>query len=141
MPTLQAAPRTDAYRQGCPLVGTWRLARVELLSRDGRDRPRLFAGVTGQLAYRADGRMTFELSEGSWRKAWHGRYSSYLDPFSPSNDLVLHRIDGSSDPALVGTEEERRVHLRGDTLAWCGAAVWIDEEPWTPRLVWERIGV
>jgi hypothetical protein len=139
MPTLQAAPRASPYRHLCPLVGAWRLARVELLVRDGWAGPRLYRGVTGRLEYHPDGRMSFELAEGSWRRAWHGRYRSYLDPYSPTNDLVIHRIEGASDPGLVGTEEERRVHLRGDTLAWPGAPLLIDGQRWTPRLVWERV--
>jgi hypothetical protein len=138
MPTLQATPRPSAYQHACPLVGVWNLARVELLKRDGRAGPRLFRGVSGRLEYGVDGRMTFELAEGTWRRAWHGRYVSYLDPFSSANDLVIHRIDGASDPELAGTEEERRVLLRGNTLAWLGAPVWVEEERWVPRLVWER---
>ena len=140
MPTLQAAPRPTEYRHGSPLVGTWRLVRVELRARDGSAGPPLFRGAIGRLEYGHDGRVSFELAEGSWRRAWRGTFSSYLDPFSPSNDRVIHRIDAATDPALIGTEEFRRVHLRGDTLAWPGAPVWIDEERWTPRLVWEREG-
>lgn len=140
MPTLLAAPRPPAYQHQCPLVGTWRLARVELRMRDGRASSRLYNGVRGQLDYGADGRMSFELAEGVWRRAWRGTYSSFLDPFSSANDLVLHRVEMASDPALIGTEEERRVHLRGNTLVWSGATVWIDGERWTPRLVWERAG-
>jgi hypothetical protein len=139
MPTLQAAPRPGAYRHAGPLVGTWRLARVELLLRNGLAGPRLYRGVTGRLEYHPDGRMSFELGEGSWRRAWQGSYSSYIDPFSPTNDRVIHRIEVASDPELVGTEEERRVRLRGDTLAWPGAPLLIDGERWTPRLVWERV--
>ena len=138
MPTLYATPPAKPYVHGCPLVGVWRLVRVELRRRESRDAPRIFPGVTGRLEYQRDGRMTFELAEGTWRRAWHGTFSSYLDPFSPSNDRVVHRIAGASDPALIGTEETRRVHLRGDTLAWPGAPLWIDDERWTPRLVWER---
>ena len=138
MPTLQATPRASGYTHGCPLTGTWFLARVELRARDGREAPRLYRGVTGRLEYGRDGRMSFELAEGTWRRAWRGTYASYLDPFSPTNDRVVHRIDGASDPALVGSEEVRRVSLRGDQLVWPGAPVWIDEERWTPRLVWER---
>jgi hypothetical protein len=139
MPTLLASSRPPAYQHQCPLVGAWRLARVELRLREGRASPRLYPGVSGQLDYYADGRMSFELAEGTWRRAWRGTYSSFLDPFSSANDLVLHRIESASDPALVGTEEERRVHLRCDTLAWPGAPLLIDGERWTPRLVWERV--
>jgi hypothetical protein len=138
MPTLLAAPRPTGHVHVCPLVGTWRLVRVELRLRDGTATPRLFPGVTGRLEYRADGRMSFELAEGTWSRAWRGTFSSFLDPFSSANDLVIHRIDAASDPSMVGTEEERRLHLRGDVLAWAGTPMWIDGERWTPRLVWER---
>ena len=138
MPTLQATPWSTGQPTGCPLVGAWRLIRIELRSRDGRAGPDLFRNATGRLEYLPDGRMSFELAEGAWRRTWHGSYASYLDPFAPANDRVVHRIDRASDPALVGTEEQRRVQLRGDTLAWPGTPFWAHGERWTPRLVWQR---
>lgn len=139
MPTLQASPWTRQQPSACPLIGSWRLARVELRPRSARSAQRLFAGVTGQLDYWPDGRMALELADDGWRRACRGTYLSFLDAFSASNDVVVHRIESASDPALIGLEEERRVQLRGDTLTWPGAPVWIDGERWTPHLLWERI--
>ena len=121
------------------IAGAWRLARVEMRRRDGRAGPPIFPGVMGRLEYRVDGTMSFELAEGTWRRAWRGGYSAYLDPFAPSNDAVVHRIETASDPELIGLGEARRVQLRGDTLTWPGAPVWVEGERWTPQLVWERL--
>ena len=67
-----------------PLVGTWRLTRVQLRSPNGRPSAALFPTATGSLTYRLDGRMAVEVRSGSSAEpqlAFEGTYASFLDPF------------------------------------------------------------
>src|SRR3954470_18984922 len=100
----RAAPvrlrRTRTWVVGSPLVGTWRLARVQMYSASGRSSSALFPAATGTLTYRPDGRMTVRISDGQSERphlAFDGTYLSYLDPFVPTGDYVVHRIESGAD--------------------------------------------
>jgi len=141
---------------GSPLVGIWRLVRVEARSGAGRRWRAADQDAAGQLRYGPDGHMALEimalrLPNGDdvaqrervlttpWRVAYRGTYDSYLDPFSPHNDRVVHHVEYGSDPAWAGIDEERSIKLLGDVLTWRGAPVRAGGDLWTMHLVWERV--
>jgi hypothetical protein len=74
-----------------------------------------------------------------WRLAYRGTYDSYLDPFSPDNDRVVHHVEFGSDPSWTGVDEERPIKLLGDVLTWRGSSVRTADDWWTMHLVWERV--
>jgi hypothetical protein len=125
-----------------PLVGSWRLARVQLRSATGRPTAALFPTASGSLTYRSDGRMAVEVRDGldgDPYLAFDGTYVSYLDPFAPTSDHVIHRIDSGSVDDGAGRERSQRIQLRGDRLVWVGGTTRVNGEAWTAELVWERI--
>ena len=135
------ASRTNG-RVMSPLVGTWRLARVQLRSANGRPTPALFPAATGSLTYRSDGSMAVEVRDGPSGDpylAFGGTYLSFLDPFSPTSDHVVHRIESGSADDGAGRERSQRVQLRGDRLVWVGGTARVNGETWTAELVWERV--
>jgi len=129
-------------RVASPLVGTWRLVRVQLRSASGRGSPTLFPAATGTLTYRPDGRMAVEIRDGrdgDRYLAFDGTYVSYLDPFAPTSDHVIHRIaaDGAAEGAI--SERSQRIQLRGDRLVWLGGTARASGQTWTAEMVWERV--
>jgi hypothetical protein len=141
---------------GSPLVGTWRLVRVEARSDAGRWWRPAEHDAAGRLRYGPDGRMALEITAarfpyadgstaggrflaGRWHLAYRGTYDSYLDPFSPDNDRVVHHVESGSDPAWQGVDDERSIKLIGDVLTWQGASVRAGGGLWTMHLVWERV--
>jgi hypothetical protein len=126
-----------------PLVGSWRLARVQLRSATGRPTPALFPAATGSLTYRADGRMAVEVRDspdGAPYLAFDGTYISFLDPFAPTSDHVVHRVESGSGADGADRERSQRIQLRGDRLTWLGGTARVGGETWTAELVWERVG-
>ncbi|HEY3110897.1 MAG TPA: lipocalin-like domain-containing protein [Chloroflexota bacterium] len=135
------ASRTQG-RVASPLVGTWRLVRVQLRSTSGRSSPALFPAATGTLTYRPDGRMAVEIRngpDGDPYLAFDGTYLSYLDPFAPTSDHVVHRIEARGDAEPAVSERSQRIQLRGDRLIWLGATTRASGQSWTAELVWERV--
>ena len=129
-------------RVASPLVGTWRLVRVQLRSTSGRSSPALFPGATGTLTYRPDGRMAIEIrngQDGAPYLAFDGTYLSYLDPFAPTSDHVVHRIEAGDGADRAISQQSQRVQLRGDRLIWLGATTRAGGESWTAELVWDRV--
>ncbi len=142
MVTFRRARGRAPGRVTSPLVGTWRLARVQLRSATGRPTPALFPAATGSLTYRSDGRMAVEVidgPDGAPYLAFDGTYASFLDPFAPTGDHVVHRIESGSGADGPGPERSQRIQLRGDRLVWFGATARVGGEPWTAELVWERV--
>jgi hypothetical protein len=129
-------------RIGSPLVGIWRLARVQLRSASGRSSPALFPAATGTLTYRPDGRMTVRISDGQSERpdlAFDGTYLSFLDPFAPTADYVVHRIESGADADGAVRERTQRIALRGDRLIWLGEPTSHAGDGWTAELLWDRV--
>ena len=71
--------------------------------------------------------------------AFDGTYLSYLDPFSPTSDHVVHRIETGNGADGASRERSQRIQLRGDRLVWLGETARVSGETWTAELVWERV--
>jgi hypothetical protein len=111
------------------LVGTWRLVSYETVDEGGR-RSRPYGNAVGLLTYDRHGNMTAQvmrpnrapvsLGEGSAqqvRAAYIG-YIAYFGTYeiADDGDSVVHRVEGSLNPAWVGGNQLRRMRFDGDRL-------------------------
>lgn len=146
---------TDASARGSSaeirsrLIGAWRLVSLHEERSDGET----IAPVEdqGQLIYTADGRMSAQLmqanrtrfAKGDWReataeervRAWL-EYFGYYGAFSidEKNKAVIHHVEGSSFPNLVGTKQVRYFRFDGERLVLNADADW-----GKVQAVWEKI--
>src|SRR5450755_443524 len=130
------------------LLGAWRMATWEEQTDRGLGYP-LGPDAIGQISYDASGRMSAQLARPSqahfvsedWREAasqersvaWVN-YFGYFGTYSvdEENKAVIHRIEGSWFPNLVGTEQIRYYRFEGKHL------VLEAKTPWgNVRIVWE----
>jgi hypothetical protein len=145
---MQAADRTSAEA----FLGSWGLVSFEHVLPSGEVLRPFGDSPSGSILYQADGRMSAQVSVGSPAKfanedsgqasaeevaeAW-GTYFGYWGSFEVRADkgVVVHRVDGSSFPNWIGTEQVR--HFRFD-----GANRLILEAP-SPSgrftLIWQRL--
>jgi hypothetical protein len=110
-----------------PLAGTWDL--VDFVSRDPDGTVTTpFGRAVGRLMYDAHGHMAGQImqpgravvgrgDDATARAALEG-YIAYYGSYEISADaaVVTHRVTGSLSPAVVGTEQVRRMRLEGDRL-------------------------
>jgi hypothetical protein len=112
-----------------PLAGTWDL--VDFISRDPDGTETTpFGRALGRLMYDPHGHMAGQImrpgraavgrgddAPQQARAAFEG-YIAYYGSYEVSADgaLVTHRVTGSLNPAIVGTEQVRRMRLEGDRL-------------------------
>jgi len=132
------------------LIGTWRLVSLHEERSDGQ----IINPVEdhGQLIYTAAGRMSAQLMQGNrarftkgdWReatdeervRAWL-EYFGYYGTFSidEKNKAVIHHVEGSSFPNLVGTRQVRYFRFDGERLVLNADGDW-----GKVQAVWEKIG-
>jgi hypothetical protein len=118
---------TDAFV--ARLVGTWRLVLYETVDEGGR-RSRPYGDAVGRLTYDQNGNMTGQvmrpnrtpvaLGEGyaqQVRGAYIG-YIAYFGTYEVAGDgqSVIHRVEGSLNPAWVGGNQVRTMRFDGDRL-------------------------
>src|SRR5436305_10975256 len=115
-----ALPRSDARRGGMlSIVGTWKMVDAVARDRDGKLLPAPYGGQgMGRVAFTAEGRMMAvtcdarrELPPGTARA-----YSSYCGHYTYDGARLVTRVDASSDPARIGSDQMREVSCDGDTL-------------------------
>jgi Lipocalin-like domain len=118
---------TDAL--AARLVGTWRLVSYETVDEAGR-RSQPYGAAVGRLTYDRDGNMTGQvmrpnrapvsLGDGNAqqvRAAYIG-YIAYFGTYEVARDgeSVVHRVEGSLNPAWVGGNQVRQMRFDGDRL-------------------------
>ena len=99
------------------IIGTWRLVAATARDKDGRPLPEPYGGKgMGRVAFTADGRMMAvtcdgrpELPAGAERG-----YSSYIGSYNYDGSRLVTRVDGSSDPSRIGSDQVREVSFEGD---------------------------
>ena len=132
------------------LLGTWRLVQWQIEEEDGSISYPLGEDAIGQLAYGPDGRMSAQLtrrsqahlSKNDWRQAadsekaqaW-SNYFGYFGSYSidESKKIVMHHIEGSWFPNLVGTSEIRHYQFKGEQLVLDADTAW-----GKVHIVWEK---
>ncbi len=133
------------------LLGSWRLVASDSRDANGDANAPLGDDPIGQLTYDASGTVCAQLMRrgqphfrsDDWQRAsaeekasaWSG-YFGYFGTFTidEGTGTIVHRVDGSWFPNLVGTEQVRHFSLAGNRLTLTAE---------TPRgrvsLVWEKV--
>jgi Lipocalin-like domain len=132
------------------LLGGWSLVSWEISDSAGHTTYPLGRDAIGQLLYDAQGRVSAQLArpdrskfnDDDWQKAsteekataW-GNYFGYFGSFTIDEPAhtVVHHIEGSWFPNLVGTEQRRVYHFEGDRLILNASTAWGEV-----RIVWNK---
>jgi hypothetical protein len=133
------------------LLGSWRLISWEERGRDGEVRYPLGPSAVGQIAYDTAGRMSAQLmrpnqarfSSEDWTKAtvpekagaW-GDYFGYFGTYTVDEEAgaVVHHIEGSWFPNLVGGDQVRYYRFEGKCVVLDADTAW-----GKVHIVWEKI--
>jgi hypothetical protein len=134
-------PETTTEQARKRLLGAWRLVSWQISDAAGHTTYPLGKDVTGQLLYDPQGRMSAQLvrrdqpkliSE-DWQEAstdekataW-SNYFGYFGTFTidASANTVVHHIEGSWFPNLVGTTQRRVYRFEGDQLILNAETTW-----------------
>ncbi len=144
------AQREDVAQIESKLLGSWRLVSWEERDEAGRVSYPLGPHAVGQIMYTPDGRMSAQLmrpgsgrfASEDWRSAtpaekstaW-GDYFGYFGSFSidADNNAIVHHIEGSWFPNLVGTDQIRFFRLEGNRLILDADTKW-----GKVHIVWEK---
>ena len=100
------------------IVGTWRLVRAP--AGDGTVRAAPYGGekAMGRGTLNADGRMMAVLCDGrpSIPDGETREYNSYCGNYTVDGKQLITRVDASSDPSRLGSDQVRDVHHEGDLM-------------------------
>jgi hypothetical protein len=126
------ALQTPAGKQAARrrFVGSWRLAKAELTT-GGRSVEHPYGNhATGRLTYDADGYVSAQIM------ADQGSYGAFFGTYSvdDSAGVIIHSIEGSSQPRQAGTQQRRRFRFSSDTLTLEG-----DGPEGHTVTVWQRL--
>lgn len=132
------------------LVGSWRLLSYETVDAQGR-RGKPYGDAVGRLTYDERGNMSgqvmrpgrsrVELGEGNAQlvRAAYTGYVAYFGTYevAPDGNSVVHRVEGSLNPAWVGGNQVRTMRFEGERLVLSADVV---KGPQVVRhtLTWER---
>jgi Lipocalin-like domain len=133
------------------LIGAWWLVSWEEIDSEGGVRYPLGPDAVGQISYEATGRMSAQLmrpkqsvfESQDWRRAaveeraaawsnYFGYFGSYR--IDETVGAVVHFIEGSWFPNLVGTEQIRFFQFEGSRVTLNADTEWGNV-----RIVWEKI--
>lgn len=130
------------------LLGAWRLASFCDLDAEGNATVGPLGHTPrGLLIYLADGHMSVSMMRADESappgsaagSAPPETFMGYAGTWELTGDQVVHRVEVSAHPHIVGTEQVRDVQLLGDRLTLHGTAL-IDGRPQRRALRWERVG-
>lgn len=97
------------------IVGTWRLVRARSVAADGSPAPAPYGGEKGmgRVTFNADGRMMAVLCDGrpSLPDGMAREYNSYCGNYKFDGRQLVTRVDASSDPARLGSDQVRDVRF------------------------------
>jgi hypothetical protein len=134
------------------LLGAWRLVSWYEVKADGEKVYPLGREAQGQIMYSDDGHVSAQLvrkdlapfGSPDWREATEGEraaawldYFGYFGTFSidEARQAVVHHVEGSWFPNLVGSEQVRLFRLDGDELILDAATDWGQVV-----IIWRRAG-
>jgi len=132
------------------LIGNWRLVTYETVDAGGR-RAQPYGEAVGRLNYDDRGNMSgqvmrphrarVELGEGNAQQV-RAAYTGYIAYFGTyevdaGGSRVVHHVQGSLNPAWVGSDQVRAMRFEGDRLV-LSAEVAKGGQTVTHTLTWER---
>ena len=121
-----SAPDTE-----CPLIGTWKLVGWEIVDPDDPTiAPPPWEHKQGQIMYSADGYMAVQMSNAerapfaddnygatdAERIQAYNDFIAYCGRYRWEGDRVIHIVEQSEYPNIIGTEQVRLMTLDGDRL-------------------------
>jgi Lipocalin-like domain len=133
------------------LLGSWRFVSGDSRDADGNASSPLGDDPIGQLTYDASGTVSAQLMRRNqphfrnddWQRAsaqekagaWSG-YFAYFGTFTVDEmaGTIVHRIEGSWFPNLVGTEQVRHFSFAGNRLTLNAETAW-----GRVSIVWEKV--
>ena len=130
MHAASIGPPVNDREHIAPFLGSWDLVSFEHVLASGELSTPFGNSPVGSLIYQADGRMSAQLSTdsptrlasddsfeatveeaaGAWR-TYFGYWGSFK--VDPEERVVVHRVEGSSFPNWIGTEQTRHFHFDG----------------------------
>ncbi len=141
---------TTAQEARETLLGAWQLVSWQEIRPSGTVAYPLGPHAAGRLMYDRSGQMSAQFvrshrrfASDDWRQAQPGEmagawpdYFGYYGTFhvDPRSSVLVHRIEGSWFPNLVGTEQVRHYHLNGNRLDLAAETARAKV-----RVVWERL--
>ena len=114
------------------IIGTWRLMEFRMTDSEGNVRNTGTGTPNGRIIYAADGNMGLATLRGD------GACLSYFGRYEFHDDHVIHHIELSSDPRLMGTEQRRDITFDDGRLVLKGSPGAAGDPTATVHLVWER---
>lgn len=136
-----------------PLVGTWRLVSFDVQNNDGVVTHPFGPEPLGFITYTVDGYMAVQfgrrarptLASDDWWAAPPAEialvaqeYFAYCGTYELHEGEVVHHVEVSLMPNLVGKEQVRRVAIHGDTLTLSTPPTPVGGQLQVASLVWHR---
>lgn len=126
------------------IVGIWRLISDDARDQDGTPLPSPYGpSPMGVAVLRGDGRMMAMLCDGRPPVPGDatGRVQmSYCGSYSYDGTTLSTRVDATSDPARLGTDQVRNVSFDGDLMVLRPPVDKVGSATRQRALTWERIG-
>ena len=119
------------------LVGAWRLHDYILKAADGTTSRPFREDSNGLIFYTANGFMSVATVQIE-KATGEGPFLSYHGPFDLYEDRLVHHIEMSTDPDLIGRDNVRYPVLDGDTLTLMARPSLFAGEGSEADIVWRR---
>ena len=124
------------------LVGTWKLVAAAARDRNGNPLPAPYGGKgMGRVVFNAEGRMMAVNCDGRsvLPPSASRAYSSYCGNYTFDGSRLVTRVDASSDPARIGSDQVREVSFDGDRMILRPPPRQTEAGEEYRELTWERI--
>ena len=124
------------------IVGTWKLVGARARDRDGKPLPEPYGGKgLGRVMFNSDGRMMAVTCDGrpDLPAGAERTYSSYIGRYTFTGDRLVTRVDGSSDPSRIGSDQVRGVRFEGERMVLSPPPRQSGGVEEHRELIWERI--
>ncbi len=125
------------------LIGTWKLIETRATDGQGNALPPPYGGPElriGTVTFDAGGRMAAVLCQGVVGPDEKREYYSYCGHFTFDGKTLVTRVDATSDPARMGSDQVRDVTMEGGRMI-----LRPPPRPWRSvmqhrELVWQKLG-
>jgi hypothetical protein len=124
------------------VTGTWRLVRAEAKDTAGNERPTPYGGrAMGRVVLQADGRMMAVICDGATElpAGTSREYNSYCGNYTCDGSTLVTRVDASSDPSRIGSDQVRGVRFEDSLMVLRPPLRAYDGVTEQRELYWEKI--
>ena len=124
------------------IVGTWKLVAAAARDHDGNPLPAPYGGKgMGRVVLNAEGRMMAVNCDSRpvLPPNANRAYSSYCGNYTFDGSRLITRVDASSDPARIGSEQVREGSFDGDRMILRPPPRQTEAGEEFRELTWERI--